>query len=282
MSGDSTQGKHVVQARVKVAAQIDQVWSAWTVPERLAEWFPDRVDGTLAVGERVGFASDAVGLDLALEVVEIAPQKRLRFRGATPETAAQKLDVIFKDAGGEATMVRLEHAGFGAGPEARDVRDRTASGWQTAMALLRVYVESYFGRARVLRTTLSDADVAFHSLHRYYTDAEFLRRWLTDEGSVGAIGEQCELVLHGDLRMSGEVLSRYPGRDVALACSDIGGVLVLCACPSPRAGRAGRVGAWVCTWEPDSATLARLEELLPAAVERLTMALLPEDDSSEQ
>jgi len=279
MSGDSPQGKQVVQASVTVAASLADVWSAWTDSARLADWFPERVEGTIAVGETVRFAGDAVGLDQSFDVIEVVPLTRLRLRGATPETAKQKLDVAFKEVDGAGTKVRLQHSGLGSGLEGRDVRDRTAAGWQTAVAVLRVYAEHHFGKARSVKALLVDASVSFDDLHRYYTDAEFLRRWLTADGSVGGIGEACELVLQGGSRVSGEVLSRYPGRNVALACPEMGGVLVFCARSSAQAGKAGRVGVWMCTWEPDNPAVSRLEEGLAAAVERLSGALTTADEN---
>lgn len=273
MSGDSAQAKQVVEARVKIAAPLDRVWSAWTDPARLDEWFPERFEGAVVEGKRVVLGGDVVGLDETLEVVELVSHERLRFRGARAETAAQKLDVAFKDLDGSATMVRLHHAGFGAGHERRDGRDRIASGWQTVIAILRLYVESYFGAAREVKVVLAEADVAFDRLHRYYTDAEYLRRWLTESGGVGTIGETCELVLRDDLHLECEVLSRFAGRSVALSCRSIGGVIVLCASPSDRAGRAGRVGAWICSWAGQSSMLDALEGHFAAAVERLVSSL---------
>ena len=276
MSGDSAQSKQAVQASVRVAAPIDRVWSAWTEKERLAEWFPERFEGEVEVGREVVFAGDAVGVDLPLEVVSVEPHKRLRFRAARPESTVQRVEVRFRNLDGQATMVRLEHSGFGSSPDDRAVRDRTASSWQTVMAISSLYVERNFGRKRVVKSIFAKAEVSFLTLYRHYTDAELLRRWLTTSGSVGAAGDSLDLVLDEHLRLRGEVLSRDPGRNVVLHCSELGGVLVLCGCPASNPGLASRLGAWICTWDLENPLLARLEEYLQAAVQRLANTVSPD------
>ena len=60
----------------------EKVWRAITEPEHLAAWFPDSIEGTLAVGETLTFGSEAVGTFTG-QVLTVDPPKALEFTWGT-------------------------------------------------------------------------------------------------------------------------------------------------------------------------------------------------------
>ena len=74
---DSTSPRFIRMHR-RLGASPDRVFRAWTDPEELARWFPDRIEGGLAVGSR----STLVWPDQRVwwEVAEVTPNRRFVFR----------------------------------------------------------------------------------------------------------------------------------------------------------------------------------------------------------
>ncbi len=274
-------GKRAVQVSVRISAPVASVWAAWTDPILLCQWYPDRIDGELEVGHTVTLGWDAYGVEIALEVAAMEPDRRLVLRAGEGPAAGQVQEVTLSAAGDGNTVVRLVHSGFADGAAARDERDGTASGWQMMLAVLRHYVERYFTRPRRSVAALGFAPVDFATLHAHYCEADYLRRWLTESGAIGAVGDPVELTLRNGRTLTGEVLSRYPGRDVAFSCREISGVIALRALSAGVVGRAGLIGVWVSSWAPDDPVVGEIEEALAAAVDRLVALLGPPGPSSE-
>ncbi len=129
-----------VRMRLRLNAPPDRVHRAWADPEELARWFPDRVEGGLAVGSR----STLVWPDHQIwwDVVEAA-DRRFVFRW--PWLADERLITTVE--------VLVEPAGYGSRLDLRDgpfpldeigVLDAWAEAierWSNALALLRGHLD---------------------------------------------------------------------------------------------------------------------------------------------
>lgn len=255
---------------VRIAAPLERVWAAWTEPDELSRWYPDRVEGRFREGDRIHLAWDALGVSLDLEVAELRPPSRLVLRGAPPGRALQTQVVELREESG-ATRVRLEHTGF----ESADERIGTFAGWETQLAVLRHYLERYQGCERASFAALGPAVTGFDRLFAHYTQADQLERWLAGApASPGAPGEPYALELEPGALVSGEVLARTEGREVALGADEIDGVLALRGFSidgrDPGVKMLGAIG-W--SWSSDEEALALVRDAVARAVDRLVAAL---------
>jgi uncharacterized protein YndB with AHSA1/START domain len=266
-------GERSIRVEIEVAAPVERAWAAWTDPDRLVEWFPDRASGEARPGGAMTYAWDALGAELALDVVEAAPPRRLVLRANGPDGSAQTQTVELA-AHGDRTRVTMEHAGFGDGPEQEDVFHGTASGWHVTMQLCKLYLERHFGEPRASAWILGLAPATFERLFPYYTERDRLARWLGDaRGGIGDVGGRYRIALaDGDgLVASGAVLARCAPREVALGWDELRGAIAFRA--FTVAAGAKLVGVQVASWGIDQARLAPVGEALERAVDRLVREL---------
>jgi uncharacterized protein YndB with AHSA1/START domain len=247
-----------IRASIVIAAPRDRVWSAWSTPEHLAGWFPDRVEGNLEAGGEARLCWDCYGLELPIDVEEVVSEQRLAFVGTVDGRRRQRQEVLLEPSP-EGTRVTVSHEGFATADE----REGSAAGWETALAVLRLYVERYFGVARRTLAVLAPVTAALDDLFRHYTEPEGLASWLTAAGRLGAPGEPTALALRNGQIATGRVLTRVPPREVSFFCREIEGVIALKSF-SLSAGIPGPTlaGAWLSSWSPEAPALAAVHEAL--------------------
>ena len=137
-----------VEKATRVNADPGRVWSAWADPERIAGWFVERAVGRAEEGERVTWAWDRFGLEVEHEVVVADEPHRLVLRASGPSGAPRIQEVTLERDGGE-TIVRVVQSGFGEGRDADAAAEGADNGWVIALAMLRHYVEHWFGRSKL-------------------------------------------------------------------------------------------------------------------------------------
>ena len=122
-------------------APPSRVYRCWTVPEELIRWFPQRVEGSLAVGTRstLVFPDQRVWWDVTV----LESDRRFEFRWPWGKGEAWETTV----------SVRLERAGYGtlltltdgpfdlAVPGVLDAYAEALEGWGEALAWLRGVVD---------------------------------------------------------------------------------------------------------------------------------------------
>lgn len=264
-----------VRRRVDIAAPAERVWAAWTDPRHLSAWFPDRVEGTFARGERITFAWDHLGLSLPVEVARFEPPRALALRGHPPGRSPQLQEVTVEE-DAAVTHVEVVHSGFGSGARAREEAEGTGAGWETMLAVLKLYVERHWGRTRTSFAALGPMQVDFDRLFALFTQAGLLSRWLGAPAAadLAAPGDRFRWQLGGSVALSGEVLCRCPPRQIALRCRELDGVILLRAFSLDGSGGAGAklVGAQVWSWNDGPAAetaTAEIAEAITAAIDRL-------------
>ncbi len=144
------------------------------------------------------------------------------------------------------------------------------SGWANALAVLKHYLERYFGMPKTAVLLMQPATYPYDRLLPYFTTSQGLCRWLATSASIGEVGEPCELELSGVGRLTGRVLSKTRW-EVVLSWNEFDATLELKGFQFPGAGKV--VGLRALTWGPMAGPLAQIERPLQASLCRLAGAL---------
>ncbi len=255
-----------LEVRMRTRATPEQVWDAWTDPEKIAHWFVDRARGKPEVGTTFTWIFEKFGYEIPYEVVVAEPGRRFALGGEAPKSGPFLLEVTIAREGGE-TVVTLVNSGFLDGSQWDEEYQGIVSGWTQALAILKHYLENYAGRPKQALLVMEPAAYEYARLLPFYATEEGLDRWLTTSASIGGVGESCALRLPGGRSLTGRVISKT-GWEVALSCEEVDGVLEL---KGFRAGPGRVVAARLLSW---GAPLSpEWEESLQAALQRLSAAL---------
>jgi hypothetical protein len=246
-----------VHLRQRVRASVESTWRAWTDPTYLCAWQADEASGEVRTGGRLLLGWPALGVSLALEVVELVERERIVFAGGP-----WRLEVQI--ARGE---VSLTHGGLSAGDDADGVR----SSWRLSLAILAHYLENHFARRRRVTWMVARARTTHEAAHVFFTDGAALGTWLgASNAGIGETGSAYALELGSGDRMSGTVLANT-GRDVLVQWDEDGGsTLAMRTLPTGEGERLLAL-SWS-RWSPD-ASKDRGQQHLAAAVERLAARL---------
>lgn len=214
-----------IELRQRVAAPLDQVWTACSSPRGLMNWQADQASGEARKGGRLTLSWNAFGARLDLDVIELVPYERIVLNHGE-----SVVELSFDE-----ELVTLRHSG----PEAEFDAEGLRSSWQLALAQLAHSVERHPGRKRRVRWFVRRMRCTPEAAYLCFTDQHLLARWLGSSPGIGATGTPTQLDLPGGQRLSGSVLSRAEGRDVALRCESFDdavlGMRTLPAEPEPLA-----------------------------------------------
>jgi len=210
----------------RTSASPRWVWEAWANPARTSEWFTDRAEGEARAGSGITWYWDRFGYVVPYEVFAAVPDEQLVLTGQPPGRPRFYLEVEIEHHGGE-TLVTLINSGFLDGGAWDDEFEGISSGWQMALATLKLYLEKYFGRPRTQFMPMRPVRVdALPDLLPYYRTASGLARWLTDSGEVGEPNSRYALTLKGGGGWTGHVLV-VTKAEVLLEANEIGGCVGL-------------------------------------------------------
>lgn len=253
-----------LEVDIDIQAPPDRVWEAWADPVRLASWFVDKARGRVGESESVTWIWEEFGLEVEYEVAEVEPGRRFELRAWGPGGVRATETVLVGEAGGT-TRVRVMETGFG-DAEAEGIE----SGWQLALAALKVYVEEYYDRAGRSVLVMAGTGAGPERVRGMHRTAEGLARWLGIGGPLPEAGAPVALVDPDGVRITGRVL-RHTTTETSLRWQEIAGVLELKQFPGPG-GR--MVALRALSWAPDGAVdLATIREVLSRALDRLVAAL---------
>ncbi len=141
VEADPLSTRRFVRMTRRLGASPDRVFRAWTDPEELARWFPDRIEGGLAVGSR----STLVWPDQRVwwDVVEVSPNRRFVFRWPwlRDERIVTTATLAFAPVG-YGCQVELTDGPFPLDePGGLDALADGLEGWADALAKLRAYLD---------------------------------------------------------------------------------------------------------------------------------------------
>jgi uncharacterized protein YndB with AHSA1/START domain len=259
----------IIRAEIRTSATPQQAWEAWADPQKIAAWFVDRAAGEAKPGGIMTWFFDDFGYQLPYKVVDAIPGSLFVLKWDPPQGDSGILEVRIAQEGG-ATIVRLTNSGFREDAKWNDEYEGVNSGWQTALALLKEYLENYFGRSKKTVMILRPASYTHDQLREYFLDPAKLSKWLSVSGAIGKPGESCELILRDGGKLSGRVLA-VTKWEAALSWKEISGALEL---KGFSMGPQKMLGVRVTLWNSDSAANSGIKARMEAAVERLA-AIFP-------
>ena len=135
-----------------------------------------------------------------------------------------------------------------------------------ALAVLRRYLERYFGRTRTMRMVMQPAPVVAEQIDTLYRSSSGLAKWLTTRGSIGDVGDAVQLQLTDGQTVTGEVLA-WTGTEVALSVDELDGVVELKSFSMGPAGHAIAIRA--CSWAADTPDWDAWKATFQSALARL-------------
>jgi uncharacterized protein YndB with AHSA1/START domain len=259
----------IMRVEMHTTATPEQVYEAWADAEEIAHWFPDKAEGTLEPGSTITWIFDKFHYQIPYQVLQAEPGKRFAIRwNPPPGMNAGILEVTIAKEAGE-TVVRLVNSGFREGAEWNDEYEGNDSGWRMALALLKHYLENYFGVPRSSFLAMKPARYTRERLLSLYRTAGGLESWLTTSGAFGEVGEKFAMRLQEGGSVTGCVLAKTK-TETALSWDEIRGVLELKAFPM---GPQKMVSVHGCGWGLSATRAREIEEHMERALERLAEVL---------
>jgi uncharacterized protein YndB with AHSA1/START domain len=259
----------LIQMEMETSATPQQAWEAWADPGKIAQWFVDRASGEAKPGGTMTWFFDNFGYELPYKVLDAVPGELFVLKWDPPQGDSGILEVRITREGGS-TRVRLINSGFHEDAKWNEEYEGVASGWQMSLAILRHYLENHFGRPKQQFLVIRPASFEYAQLRPYFLDGEKLSQWLTTAGTVGEVGDACQLTLRHGGKLTGRVLA-VTKWEVALSWQEIEGTLEL---KGFSMGPHRVVGVRCFSWKRTSSEMKQIEGQLSAAVERLA-ALFP-------
>ena len=199
--------RRIIRDEITTSASPQQAWEGWADPAKISQWFVDRAEGKAITGGDIKWFFDKFNMELNYKVLEAVPGERFAILWPGPMPPSGILEVIIERVGGE-TLIRLVNSGFREDAQWNEEYEGVASGWHTSLALLREYLENYFGQPRTNILVMQPAQFDYSQVARYFRDPKLLAKWLTKSGSIGDAGEECKLVLRDGDALTGRIIAR--------------------------------------------------------------------------
>jgi uncharacterized protein YndB with AHSA1/START domain len=204
-----------------VRATQRALWEACSTAAGLTGWYADSVSGALARGSVVRLEWPELGATVELDVVDLAQGERIVF--ANGESTV-RLDV-------SEGSVSLVHDGLASDDDVEGFR----SSWRVALATLTHSLEEHPGAARRTRWAVRPVRTSATLAYACFTEPSALQKWLGEDARIGQEGGHYAVRLGTGDWMSGRVLVRSGGRDVALTWREQNdSVVVFRTLPSPK------------------------------------------------
>jgi uncharacterized protein YndB with AHSA1/START domain len=254
---------------ISTTASPEQVYQAWADPEKISQWFTDRAEGHADVGATITWIFDKFNYRIPYEVVAAEPGKRFAIRWAPPPGRPPGVLEVTIETQGGSTLVRLVNSGFAEGAEWQNEFDGVESGWHMALAVLKHYLENYFGRSRATFLAMRPAVFTNDQLPPLQRTADGLAKWLTTTGSIGSVGEPVKLALRGGGIVNGKVLALTKS-ETEFSWTEERAVLGLKAFPM---GPQKMLAVHYSSWGTAADRAKVLEQQMERALESLAQAL---------
>jgi uncharacterized protein YndB with AHSA1/START domain len=238
-------------------ASREELWEACGTRSGLEAWYADRVTGSISRGATVRLEWPELGAMLELGVEEVRPNELIVLANGK-----NRVSLAVSDG-----QVELTHEGL----SSEDDLEGFASSWRVALATLKHALEEHPRSPRRTRWAARRAQTSSELAHLCFTAPAALDRWLGQGTVMGAEGEAYSLTLSSGERMSGKVLCRVAGRDLALSWEEQNdSILALRTLPSPRADRERVVAICWSKWGATEPGEHAVEGELKRALERLS------------
>lgn len=247
----------VIQASIRMKTTPMKAWEAWADPQKIANWFVDRAEGTATPGGTMKWFFDSFGYAMDVPIAEVEPGRSFVVSSGDqpgPDGLPYLMEITIEKDGGE-TVMHLVNSGFSEAPDKDEKARGVHSGWQMALATMKLWLERYPMRTRrhdiVVRPARYDAGV----LRDLFATPGGRSLWL--EPDIPSRGEVlCDT--------GSEVLLAWDERDAAIGLKSFA--------MGPQQMVALDYSSWPAEGEMDDAeaSKARLTRALDRLVETLT------------
>ncbi len=245
-----------VKLSCSTRASREELWEACGTRSGLEGWYADRVTGTVARGAKLRLEWPELGAAVELEVEDVQQNERLVL-----VNGKSRVSLAVSEG-----SIELIHSGLAD----EDDADGFRSSWRVALAMLKHSLEEHPRAPRRVRWAARPAHTSAELAHLCFTAPAALERWLGRASALGAEGDRYHLTLLSGESMTGTVLCRAPGRDVALTWEEQNdSVLVLRTLPSPRASQERVVAICWSKWGATEPGEHAIETELRRSLERL-------------
>ena len=173
----------VIDTSITLNTSPMQAWQAWADPQQIANWFVDRAEGRAEAGATMKWFFETFNYELPVPVLEAEPGRTF-VTGSGPSPGPDGLPylmeiTIAKD--GDETVMNLVNSGFSEAPEKDDAFNDTVSGWQCALATMKVWIERYPALTRKRTILMRPAAHSRDRLHLLYATSDGRRKWLAPD-----------------------------------------------------------------------------------------------------
>jgi uncharacterized protein YndB with AHSA1/START domain len=130
-----------VRLEARLDSSAERVFRAWTDPEELARWLPDRIEGALGIGTRSLLLWS--GARVWWDVQEVHPNDTFVFRRPwTPDEQVITTVRVGVQSVGYGSRVQLEDGPFAIdSPEGLEAWVAATRTWAEALAMLRAHLD---------------------------------------------------------------------------------------------------------------------------------------------
>ena len=197
-----------IEQTIRIKSTPEKVWKAWADPQDIANWFVDRAEGDGKAGQTMRWFFDTFGYVMDIPVVESEPGKIFSVAGDDgPDGMPYLMEITISKDGGDVVM-NLVNSGFSEDPKKSETFEGTVSGWKSALATMKFWLENYPLRKRHHDLVVRPANWTRPALRELYATREGRARWM--EPDLPATGEVlCDT--------GTEVTLSLPGRDGIIA-----------------------------------------------------------------
>jgi uncharacterized protein YndB with AHSA1/START domain len=250
---------------MRTIATPEQVWTSFADPARVVQWFADDASGRPIAGESMRWRFADLDLEVTGQVLEAIPDRRLVLAfPATKGAAARVLEIEIDQVDGK-TRMQLVESGLPEGEAGEDVYQSVVSGWRTGTAILRLYLERFFGMRKTQKLLMKPTKADYAKIFEYFTRTEKVSTWI---GDMTQVDEARPYRLR--LEAGGELTGRFlavTDREVLLGADQLDGVVELKAFPKGD-GRA--IGVRLLSWRLTPEQMTDLSAVMLSALNRLS------------
>ncbi|MBQ7503357.1 SRPBCC domain-containing protein [bacterium] len=214
-----------IRRHIIVKASPVKAFEAWTEPEHLSRWFCDKVTGWPGQGGTLTLTWEKFGFSMEYILRDLEPPRRVVLKSLIPGMGMQTLTVTIRPYG---NGCRIEVVETGPGAEGQEGAGDAKSGWEMSLALLKTYLENYWGKNRRGFFTIITAPYNYAQLMHYYRVPEGMNKWLTKPGStgIGEVGSDVKLRFKNNMVLTGKVMA-VTNHELLVTWKEINGFLEL-------------------------------------------------------
>lgn len=217
----------IIRKSIETSAYPEQVWEALTDTELLGHWMADSATGWLAVGGTLSLTWERFGMTIEYKVAEVKVCQRLVLK--SPMGSGQQTVTFGLRRAGKSTWVEITDAPAPFTPH--NPHSSADSNWGLSMAVLKLYAERYYRKARRSFMAVAKASFTFGEIMALYATAEGLLHWLAERieewpAEEPFVGKPYRLVSKAGDIMSGYVMA-ITEKEASLSWNEINGFLEL-------------------------------------------------------